>query len=88
MLVHIWLLNILWIDNWEDYKWLAYLGFGHTRAYSDARTPVEKLFTDILAFNPGEEEESDLHNDVVTFYGVSAAIVHFWISEVPWPLQK
>ena len=50
--------------------------------------PVEKPFTDIPAFNPGEEEESDLHNDVVTFYGVSAAIVHFWISEVPWPLQE
>ena len=41
------------------------------------KLPVEKPFAVIPAFNPGEEEESDLHNDVVTFYGVSAAIVHF-----------
>ena len=42
-----------------------------------ARTPVKKPFIDFQTFNPGKEEESDLHNDVVTFYGVSAAIVHF-----------
>ena len=38
---------------------------------------MEKTFTVLVTFNPDEEEESDLHNDVVTFYGVSAAIVHF-----------
>ena len=45
--------------------------------YCIAKYPVKKAFTVLLTVNPDEEEESDLHNDVVTFYGVSAAIVHF-----------
>ena len=45
--------------------------------YRTVRVLVEKAFTVLLTVNPDEEEESDLHNDVVTFYGVSAAIVQF-----------